>query len=101
MLIPRHGGRTRRTAAARDLPPAVGRRAPGTLPTSTRPSVRISGLRLNAADRSYIRCHLGIKLGQFWPEIERISVSVRNVDAPNGGKVQGCRAKVVLSGPSV
>jgi hypothetical protein len=64
--------------------------------------VRTIGVDLDAKDRAYIRRKLGMKLGKFGADIERISVRVEDVNGPRGGVDQRCRIKVVLQGlPSV
>lgn len=64
--------------------------------------VRTIGVNLDAEHRAYIRRKLGMKLGKFGAEIERISVRVEDVNGPRGGVDQRCRIKVVLRGlPSV
>jgi len=43
-----------------------------------------------------------MKLGEFAPQIERVSVRAEDVNRPRGGVDRACRVKVVLSGlPSV
>ncbi len=64
--------------------------------------VRVFGVRLDDADREYIRRKLGARLVKFSNSIERITVRVFDVNGPRGGVDQVCRVKVVLTGlPSV
>jgi hypothetical protein len=65
-------------------------------------NIRVSGIALDDAQRVYIRRRLGMKLGKFAADIERVTVRVADVNGPRGGVDTTCRIKVVLSGlPSV
>lgn len=82
----------------RSQKPSAGRAAASRTPAH----VRTIGVTLAPADRFYIRRKLGMKLGKFAPDIERVSVRVEDVNGPRGGIDKLCRVKVVLSGlPSV
>jgi CBS domain-containing protein len=65
-------------------------------------NIRVAGVTLDDDDRTYIRRRLGMKLGKFADNIERVTVRVEDVNGPRGGVDTSCRVKVVLSGlPSV
>lgn len=65
-------------------------------------NIRTFGVELEPKDRETIRERLGMKLGKFALNIERISVRISDVNGPEGGIDTECRIKVVLSGfPSV
>jgi CBS domain-containing protein len=65
-------------------------------------NIRVAGVTLDDDDRTYIRRRLGMKLGKFADNIERVTVRVEDVNGPRGGVDTSCRIKVVLSGlPSV
>lgn len=92
----------RRAPLPRQQPRAT--KAPSSAGTATQPlaHVRTIGVKLGVEDRDYIRRKLGMKLGKFGADIERISVRVEDVNGPRGGVDQRCRIKVVLRGlPSV
>jgi hypothetical protein len=92
----------RRAPLPRQQPRAT--KAPSSTGAATQPlaHVRTIGVELDVEDRAYIRRKLGMKLGKFGADIERISVRVEDVNGPRGGVDQRCRIKVVLRGlPSV
>lgn len=61
-----------------------------------------SGDRLDGSAKAYIRRKLGMKLGKFSHSIERVSVRVKDINGPRGGRDKNCRIKVVLAGlPSI
>jgi CBS domain-containing protein len=60
-------------------------------------NIRVSGVTLDDAAREYIRRRLGMKLGKFAENIERVTVRVEDVNGPRGGVDTTCRIKVVLS----
>lgn len=65
-------------------------------------NIRVAGVTLDDDERTYIRRRLGMKLGKFADDIERVTVRVEDVNGPRGGVDTSCRIKVVLSGlPSV
>jgi hypothetical protein len=92
----------KRAPLAERVPRPVKRTAGRTPAPLTPANVRVAGVRLEDADRAYIRRRLGEKLGKYARSIERVTVRVRDVNGPRGGVDLQCRIKVVLSGlPSV
>ncbi|HZS66905.1 MAG TPA: HPF/RaiA family ribosome-associated protein [Burkholderiales bacterium] len=64
--------------------------------------IRADSVRVDDADRDYLRRKLGAKLGKFARAVERVSVRIRDVNGPRGGIDKRCAIKVVLTGlPSV
>jgi protein required for attachment to host cells len=105
---PPPGRRARKPGSARRAPmapfvPRPLKRASGRTPAALVPAHIRSRERLLAReDRAYIRRRLGMKLGKFAPQIERVTVRAEDVNGPRGGRDMVCRVKVVLSGlPSV
>lgn len=95
-------GSKRRTPLPARIPRSAKPVAGRTTASQTPAHVRTIGVTLAPADRSYIRRRLGMKLGKFASDIERVSVRVEDINGPRGGIDKRCRVKVVLSGlPSV
>jgi hypothetical protein len=86
-----------------DRVPRPVKRTPGRAAAPLTPAnIRVDGVRLDEADRAYIRRRLGEKLGKYASSIERVTVRVRDINGPRGGIDVLCRIKVVMSGlPSV
>lgn len=98
MATRKRAGSKRRTALPARIPrsrkPSAGRTGPSQTPAH----VRTIGVSLTPDDRAYIRQRLGMKLGKFAQDIERVSVRVVDVNGPRGGIDKLCRVKVTLSG---
>ncbi|KYF55193.1 hypothetical protein BE08_40615, partial [Sorangium cellulosum] len=74
-------------------------RASGRTPADRTPvAVRTTGLDIDGEVRDYARQRLGVRLGKFAAEIQRISVRLEDVNGPRGGVDTVCRIKVVLRG---
>lgn len=92
----------KRSPMVASLPRPVKRTAGRTAPADTPAYIRAVGVRVDAADKEYLRRKLGRKLGKFSRRVERASVRIEDVNGPRGGVDKRCRIKVVLSGvPSV
>ncbi|HEX7054284.1 MAG TPA: HPF/RaiA family ribosome-associated protein [Burkholderiales bacterium] len=64
--------------------------------------IRAEDAPVDKDDRAYLRRKLGRKLGKFARAVERVSVRIRDVNGPRGGRDKLCAIKVVLAGlPSV
>ncbi|WP_438029859.1 HPF/RaiA family ribosome-associated protein [Sorangium sp. So ce233] len=75
------------------------KRVSGRTPIDGTPlAVRTTGLDIDADVRDYARARLGIRLGKFATEIQRVSVRLEDVNGPRGGVDTACRIKVVLNG---
>jgi ribosomal subunit interface protein len=85
-----------RTKLPVTLPQTAKRLAGRTEAAATPAAFRASGLDLGPALRDHTRKHLGMKLGKFAPDIERVTVRVADVNGPKGGVDKVCRAKAVL-----
>lgn len=60
--------------------------------------IRTVDVRVDEADRDYIRRKLGRKLGKFDSAVERVSVRIEDVNGPRGGLDKRCRIKITLRG---
>jgi len=94
--------REKREPFAEHVPRPTKRSAGRTSAPLVPANIRVSGVDLDDAKREYIRRRLGMKLGKFAADIERVTVRVADENGPRGGVDTTCRIKVVLSGlPSV
>jgi ribosome-associated translation inhibitor RaiA len=99
---PRLSESTKREPFAAEVPRPV-RRVAGRVPAPTTPAhVRVMALALGDEPRRSIRERLGMQLGKFARNIERISVRLDDVNGPKGGVDRRCQIKVVVDGlPSI
>ncbi|WP_437737480.1 HPF/RaiA family ribosome-associated protein [Sorangium sp. So ce1335] len=89
---------SRRAAFAGEIARPI-TRANGRTPADNTPvAVRTTGLDIDQEVRDYARQRLGIRLGKFSAEIQRVSVRLEDVNGPRGGVDTVCRIKVVLRG---
>jgi ribosomal subunit interface protein len=91
-----------RAALPATLPRTRKRVAGRTAAPATPAAFRTADLDLSQALKDHTQRHLGMKLGKFASEIERITVRLTNVNGTKGGVDKVCKVKVVLVGlPSV
>ncbi|WP_437728231.1 HPF/RaiA family ribosome-associated protein [Sorangium sp. So ce861] len=89
---------SRRDASAGEIA-RTDRRVSGRTPTDRTPvAVRSTGLAIDPDVRDYAHKRLGVRLGKFAAEIQRVSVRLEDVNGPRGGVDTVCRVKVVLRG---
>jgi hypothetical protein len=87
-----------RISFARRLPKVLKRIAARTSAPQIPATIRALGVDLSHKERVRIRHALGVKLGRYETSIERVTVRVREVDAPRGGIDMLCQIEAVLSG---
>jgi len=79
------------------IPKARKRVAGRTGVDSTPAAFRTAGMDLSPALRDHTQKALGMKLGKFAADIERVTVRVEDVNGPKGGVDKVCKAKALLA----
>jgi hypothetical protein len=88
---------TRRAPLAGRIPRPAKLRLDRHPPADIPAHIRATGAPVDAADRACLRRNLGMKLGKFARAVERVSVRIRDVNGPRGGRGKACAIKVVLT----